>query len=225
MIQRDYILRKIEEFRTLLAALAAMKDAQRWRPLGASLDEQFQKLVGADPAAAVTLTETELLAKLMEGDGIQFVREKTIFLIRLFKEAGDCAMAQEQSEAGQAYYLKGMHLLLGLASGNEALETPEFLPDIDVFRKVLYNTPLPSRTLLMLMQHYERTGAFARAEDALFALLDAEPGNEAVWGLGMAFYERMDHHSDADLLAGDLPREELKAGLAALQQRRPPPSC
>ena len=32
----------------------------------------------------------------------------------------------------------------------------------------------------MLMQHYERTGEFAKAEDALFAMLDAQPDNPAI---------------------------------------------
>lgn len=224
MIQRDYILRKIEEFRAFLEALITMKNGHRWRPMGETLQDQFQKLLGMDPATASSQSETELLARLMEGDGIQFVREKTIFLIRLFKEEGDWAIAQEQVDLGRACYLKGLHLLLGLSSGNDVLESPEFLPGLEVFLHALSATPLPSPTQLMLMQHYERTGAFARAEDALFALLDAEPGNEAVWGLGMAFYERMDHHSDADLLTGDLPREELKAGRDALQHHRPSPS-
>jgi hypothetical protein len=37
----------------------------------------------------------------------------------------------------------------------------------------LRNDPLPLRTLALLMQHYERTGEFAKAEDELFAMLDA----------------------------------------------------
>ena len=39
---------------------------------------------------------------------------------------------------------------------------------------------MPARTHAMLMQHYERTGEFAKAEDALFAMLDAEPDNNAI---------------------------------------------
>jgi hypothetical protein len=37
------------------------------------------------------------------------------------------------------------------------------------------------------MHHYERIGDFAKAEDALFGLLDAAPGSAEVLDWGIAF--------------------------------------
>ena len=71
----------------------------------------------------------------------------------------------------------------------------------------------------MLMQHHERTGEFAKAENALFAMLDAEPGNEAIVEFGVAFYKRMLAQSDAALMEGKLPRAEVEEGLKELVQR------
>ena len=59
------------------------------------------------------------------------------------------------------------------------------------------------------MQHYERSQEFAKAEDALFAMLEAEPGNAGLVEFGVAFYERLRGQSDAALEAGKLPRSEL----------------
>jgi hypothetical protein len=81
---------------------------------------------------------------------------------------------------------------------------------------------LPAGTHALLTEHYERTGEFAKAEDALFALVETEPGNAAVVELGTAFYDRLQRHSEAALLAGNLPRPELAAGLAALRGIAPP---
>ena len=80
MIQRDYILRMIEEFR---------------------------RLIGVFGREAMHLSETDLTARLMRGEATQVVRDKMLFLIRLFKEAGDAALAdgnlpRSEREAGLA---------------------------------------------------------------------------------------------------------------------------
>ena len=87
----------------------------------------------------------------------------------------------------------------------------------------LRSTPLPVRTHAMLMQHYERTGEFAKAEDALFAMLDAEPDNHAIAEFGITFYQRLLAQSDVTLNAAGLPRAEVEDGLKQLQSRSPSP--
>jgi hypothetical protein len=76
---------------------------------------------------------------------------------------------------------------------------------------------LPLETQARLMQHYEVTGQFAKAEDCLFAMLEAEPGNAALVQFGIAFCERLRGQSDASLASGNLPRPELEASLAELR--------
>jgi hypothetical protein len=220
MIQRDYILRMIEEFCRALEALIALKEGRRWQEVAGTLDEQFNQLVGAGASMAVELSETDLLARLLHGEGTQFIREKQLFLIALFKEAGDAAVAQDRADEGRTFYLKGLHLLLGTWTGMEASEYPEFVPRVDVFVSALRDLPLPIRTLALLTQYYERTGSFAKAEDAFFALLDVEPSNDGLIEFGIAFYERLQNQSNDALVAGDLPRPEVEAGLGELRDRK-----
>jgi len=78
------------------------------------------------------------------------------------------------------------------------------------------------RTHAMLMQHYERTGDFAKAEDELFAMLDAEPDNERLVEFGCAFYRRLLAQSDTALNEANLPRAEVEEGLKELEARRKP---
>jgi len=70
------------------------------------------------------------------------------------------------------------------------------------------------------MQHYERLGKFGKAEDALFALLEAEPNEPRLLEFGITFYQRLKSQSDDSLGAGNLPRAELNAGLAELERRK-----
>jgi hypothetical protein len=91
---------------------------------------------------------------------------------------------------------------------------------LEIFLNALADAPLSARTQAMLMRHYEESGAFGRAEDALFDLLTTELDSTALLDVGIAFYERLRSQSDAALDSGNLPRPELEAGLAELRQRR-----
>src|SRR5689334_3227088 len=98
MIRRDYIIRMIEEFVQLLARLKSLKQEQRWEEAAGTLDEQFRRLVGTGAQAVVQLSETELLAKLIQGEPTLAVRDKTLMLSTLLKEAGDVAAGEQHLE-------------------------------------------------------------------------------------------------------------------------------
>ena len=166
------------------------------------------------------LSETELLARLIRGEPTQAVREKTLILTALLREAGDLAARQARAEESRACYLKGLHLLLETLAREEVSTFPDFVPRVEMFAAALHDSPLPLKTQALLMQHYERSGEFGKAEDALFAMLEAEPGNTGLVEFGVAFYQRLRGQSDASLAAGNLPRAEFEAGLAELRKRR-----
>jgi hypothetical protein len=180
MIRRDYILRMIAEFMEALARMRSLKKGEHWQELSAELDFQFKKLLGRGAPAVAQLSETELLALLVEEGPTHAVREKTLVLTTLLLEAGDVAMAEHRVNDGHACYGKALNLLLDTLARGEALECPEFVPKVDAVLAALAGAALPLPTQARLMQYYERMGEFAKAEDTLFALLDAEPENDAI---------------------------------------------
>ena len=93
MIRRDYILRMIQDFMAILTRLNSLKQGQLWGDANALLDEEFKRLVASGCKGVVSLSETELLARLITGEPTMVVREKTLILTRLLKEAGDLAGA------------------------------------------------------------------------------------------------------------------------------------
>jgi hypothetical protein len=219
MIRRDYILRMIEEFVRALARINSLKKGQRWQEASVALDEEFKRLIADGAQVVVRLSETELLARLMQEGPTQVVRDKTLMLTTLLAEAGDVAAAQDRPDESRECYLKALHLLLDTMTRGDVLDFPEFVPRVEKLVTTLA-APLPTRTHALLMQHYERTGEFAKAEDALFALLDAEPGNDAIVEFGIAFYRRLLTHSDTALQEANLPRTEVAEGLKELERRQ-----
>ena len=219
MIRRDYILRMIEEFAQALARIRSLKRTKRWGEASAEVDAEFKKLIGDGAQAVARLSETELLARLMKDGPTHLVRDKTFLLTTLLAEAGDFAAAEDRVDESRECYLKALHLLLDVLARGEVFECPEFVPKVEMLKAALQGTPLPPRTHAMLMQHHERAGEFAKAENELFAMLDDEPENGTIVEFGVAFYKRMLAQSDAALTEGTLPRAEVEEGLKELLQR------
>jgi len=220
MIRRDFILRMIEEFAQALARIRSLKRSQRSDEASDALDAEFKRLTGDGAQAVARLSEAELLARLMQDGPTHLVRDKTFMLATLLNEVGEIAASENRMDESRECHLKALHLLLETLSRGEVFECPEFLPKVEMLKEALRGTPLPPRTQAMLMQHHERTSEFAKAENALFALLDADPGNDAIMEFGVAFYERLLAQSDMALAEGALPRAEVEEGLKELQQRR-----
>jgi hypothetical protein len=210
----------IEEFIQAMARVNALKKDQRWQEAAGVVDEEFKRLIGMGAKAVARLSETELLARLIRGEPTQAVHDKTLLLTALLNEAGDLAAKQDRAEESRSCYLKGLHLLLDILAREEVSALPDFVPRVEMFAAALRGVPVPLEIQALLMQHYERSGQFGKAEDALFAMLEAEPGNTGLVEFGVSFYERLQGQDDASLEAGNLPRPELEAGLAELRERR-----
>lgn len=217
MIRRDYILRLIEEFAEALARIRAFKKDQQLEEASSLTESEFKRITGLDSELVLKLSETELLARLIQSEPLHAVREKMYFLTTLLKETGDIAAAEGRTEEGRARYLKGLHLLLDSLARGDAFEQPEFVPKVELFVGVL--DELPVHTNVLLMEHYERIGQFGKAEDSLFAILEADPKNKAAWEFGISFYQRLLSQSDVRLADGNLPRAEVEASLVELRGR------
>lgn len=220
MLRRDYILRMIEEFMQVLSRINSLKQSERWQEASGSVEDEFQQLLGADAQTIVRLSETELLAKIVRNTPTQAVRDRTLMVATLLSEAGDIAIAQDRTEDGRACYVKGLDLLLNVLGSEDVFECPEFVPNVELLVSKLQDGDLPPQTLVRLMQHYEQSGQFGKAEDALFSMLQQDGTNSGLLDFGLAFYRRLATRDDTALAEGNLPRSELEAGLGELESKK-----
>jgi hypothetical protein len=220
MIRRDYILRQIEQFAAMLAQIVGFVKNEQWTEASTTINQTAQRLTGAEVHELVHLSETELLARLIQNEPDVTVEAKTFMLVTLLKTQGDLLVGQGGVAESRAHYLKGLHLLFEVFGRTEPADHPNFVPTIETFLVALGDAPLPMLTNAMLMQHYERMGEFARAEDALYEILDAGPAQTGLFEFGRLFYERLLRLDDPALNSGNLPRAEVLSGLAELEQRK-----
>jgi hypothetical protein len=219
MIRRDYILRAIEECIEALSQIRALRQNRRLEEAQQTVDAQCEKLAAAGARNLAHLSEIELLARLAEDQPTQIVRQRLFLMISLLQEAAEIATAEDRIGDAREIFLKALDLLLGVLAQSDGGEYPVFAPRVEGLVQSLADAPLPVRTNAMLMQHYESTGQLARAEDALYSILDATANDRASLEFGVAFYERILRQNDTALLAGNLPRNEAQDGLRELKGR------
>src|SRR3954451_18363 len=227
MVQRDYILRLIEHLGPGAAALlrsAEQRKGHQYREASRTIDQALRQTFGLDSEAVRGLSAEELVALLGLGRsarlGSEVFGEKLILLASLLGEQADLDAAQNDPEGSAACALKSLQLFLTAITGEAAIDSlsaERAVAAIESLLPRLAAYELPTPTKRQLWQHYERSGAFANAEDWLFALLDDDP---AALPDGIAFYDRLARCTDQELAHGNLPRDEVAAGRAELRARQ-----
>ncbi|MDI3341978.1 MAG: DUF6483 family protein [Sphaerobacter sp.] len=133
----------------------------------------------------------------------------------LLREAADLRTADWTPAREYGRRVKALALYL-LILRDEDPDAVHAVAGVDELLAQLRAYELPSRVRDELWQHFARRGQYAKAEDWLFTLVEDPEAPADLLDRGVAFYLRLSAASDADLLAGALPREEVAAGLAEL---------
>ena len=148
------------------------------------------------------------------------IGENSIIAAELLAELATLAeiKGHSRNELLEKIFLLYLESLSHLDSGQQAAIIPKITLLADTLQQ-MEGSPTLSRNLL---EYYQNTGEFAKAEDALHELLDA--GDPRAREIGMQFYQRLLFRADDDLIRGNLPREEVLEGwanLSTLQNNTP----
>jgi len=220
MIREDYILNWIKRYVQWLAEIVGLVKSEDHQGALRRIDLALRALLELSPDSVTSLTEGEILARLTLGDPPQLVQEKCVVLAAVLQQLGIVCLAQQRADAARDCFVKALHLVLGLRLRGAPAPLAEYAPNVEELAERLKPFVVPPHSWAALMLFRERDGRFAKAEDALFALLEAAPDSLNAVEMGIGFYDRLRVLSDEVLAAGDLPRPEVEAGLAELQARR-----
>lgn len=220
MMQRDYILRLIEQLGQVWAILYTLVSKGQIAEALLVIDQALQRLVGFSLAEAEALSADDLIALIrLSGSRLEesIVADQLTVLASLLREAADAYAIQGDPDRADNQRLKALHLFLAALTGNGSPSSPQVAEAVEPLLEQLSEYELPARVKDLLWQHFERVGQFAKAEDWLFEFLEDDQAEPDTVERGIAFFERLLERSDAELVQGDLPRDEVLAGLAQLQ--------
>ncbi len=206
MLQRDYLMRMTEILVKVLSKVLLFKKEMRYEDAKKEIETAAKTIVGID-LRLLSLLSVEDILKLLKTSDVYAGR--CIISAELLREYGDVFELQDYK--GIDIFLKALHLYL------EALFTKELpIPDI-YFPKVneiidkLTEIEVTIELKYKLIEYYELSGQYSKAEDILFELL-GENSNK-IKDKAILFYKRLQNRTNEQLNNGNLSREEVEESL------------
>jgi tetratricopeptide (TPR) repeat protein len=217
MYQRDYLMRQIEQAARAVAVI--LKQALGGDPdkALAMFDEVYQPLLGIGSRVVSTLTDEQLVSLLTSGSSPDLRRVASV--LEVVKAEADVHALRGDEKAAATRYRRALSLAGYLASRSDRLLDAKLAGEL-VERAA--GRDLTAEQQLGLARVLEELGRYADAEDALFEAIEAEPDDSGPIDTSILFYQRLLAKDDAELEAGGLPRDEVKAGFAELLRRQVP---
>jgi hypothetical protein len=173
-----------------------------------------KQLLGMDLRLLTSLSDTEFIRLLSLGE--RFDVEKCVVTAELLRLIGEVRERQAEENGKYHSYTTSLSLFLELLfRGSETLPK-KYFDEIDLLISKLSSYELSSDLLQKLFRFYGIVQRYDMAENVLFDLVQRDSGFGAE---GMKFYERLRMKSDEELERGNLPRNEVEAGLAELLRK------
>lgn len=217
MYRRDYIMRQIEFMVEVMQRLGGLVEERRYQAAMTVVDESLEELFGLNGTLLTRLFGREPLSQLTFGEEADLSQAKLIAAAALLQEAGDIQMEQGVEDGSFTSYASALELLLAALLNHDGEPLPEYAPDVEELTAVLAPFHLPLHLNQLLLRYYHKTGQYDEAENVLFDALEETPEDEATIKMGITFYQLILKESDAQLEAGNLPRDEAETSLAELQ--------
>ncbi len=204
MIQRDYIMRMVQQFVAALLRVINLRIEGQVEQANEAIEQAYRSALGCGSEFIESLSGDEMLSMMRSGI---FSPEQVLIAARLIEEQA----AGEESDSGDRLS-KSLHLYLGVFAGPGSKILAEYAERIDPLVGRIPVEQMKQQTLLLGVTYYVRVRSFDRAESMLFHAADQDPRSSEVVAGGRAFYAEIEGLPDDKLGAGGLPREELMQG-------------
>jgi len=217
MLTEDYLLKLLKPLAYVVPRLLSLRKDAHYDDALTLIQQTGQQLTGLDPALISALS-AQSLTELLAADS-PVGAAQCLGLATLFYEQGKIYEAQSKWAEADTAYFNALYLFLRVLPNSDHSVIDENKPLVDDLVFKLKGSALPEAIRYNLFHFYAGIGAYAYAEDTLFDLIELveQTGSaKAVITDGIAFYQTLKEKSDAELIAGDLPRDEVEQGLQDL---------
>ncbi len=213
-LKDDFLTRMTERLEQTLAEVEHLTAHGRSDEALTLINTAYRENTGSDAQMVHRLSTADLL-NLLSTTGVLEVEKSLLMGELLYAEAN--VKASQGADVSAQDYLKMLELYLH-ALTTEAGLIPFY--DVKVARLVDMFGALPLITERLVFEYEALKGDFAAAEDRLFEMLEAYPGNFELIDWGFGHYKRWLELPDERLEAGNLPKDEVRESLASLRAMR-----
>jgi len=214
MLTKDYIMRMIDTLVKVMERLLRLKEIKDYNGALDEIDKVTKELFGFDRKFINNLSDAQLVKMVSTSDVL--IAPNCYLLGVLFKEEAEIFKLQKQDEMSTELYERSLNLFVeGLRNSSAEIEQ-DHLIKVNSVVEILENESITVDTEKSLLFYYEFTGAFDKAENLLYDLIDFD--NQYIKD-GILFCERLLKREDNDLIRGNLPREEITESLLFLKNK------
>lgn len=214
MITRDYFMRMIHQLAQVIAKVLKLNEVKQYTEALEEIQLSSKQLLGMDLRLITSLSDTEFIRFFSLGE--RFEVEKCVVTAKLLRLIGEVREGQADDIGKYHSYTTSLSLLLELLFRESETLPKEYFDEIDVLINKLSSYDLSSDLLRKLFRFYGIVRRYDAAENILFDLVESDSGFCAE---GVKFFERLRTKSDKELEEGNLPRNEVEAGIAELLRK------
>ena len=213
MINRDYILRMIEQLARFLQRALLMKDAQQYPESMAEIKKAGKIFLGLNLDAMEALSDKDLIRLWSVGNDLD--AEKCALASQIFRAEGEIYEHQGDAEKAHACYRKSLSLATETINFLKEKIPSELITTVDFLTSHMGTDNLPLSLQKKVFTSYATVGKFSKAEDLLFDIVEEDL---SFVQSGRQFYELLLKRSDDELNNGNLPRNEVLESLEQLNK-------
>ena len=180
MLQRDYVLRMIEQFARAVGKVIRLRQGGNIESARVELAELAQGFLGVDAKLLLSLSEAQIISLFTAGGQLDSGRAMVTHDILLEMAAIETSHGDGDEVLGRTYRLRALSLLLEVISKDPLFRTPEFLSAASHHMEAL-GEDLPAAVRVRLLGYHEARGNYAKAED-IPSCPKTETANECTLG-------------------------------------------
>ena len=214
MITRDYFMRMIHQLAQVIGKVLKLNEVKQYTEALEEVQRSSKQLLGMDLQLLTSLSDTEFIRFFSLGE--RFDVEKCVVTAKLLQLTGEIQERQADEQGSYNSYTTSLSLLLELLFRESETLPKEYFDEIDALIGKLSSYELSSGLLQKLFRFYGIVRKYDIAENVLYTLVERDLGFGKE---GVKFYERLQTKSDEELERGNLPRDEIEAGLAELLKK------
>jgi hypothetical protein len=203
MVQKDYIVRVIEQCAAFLWAIVFNKKIGNYNTALEKIEEAYNGLLNLKSNKIKNLKINEIIKnntyeKILNTDNIGIIANL------IFEEADIIEQINGPNKITLEYYQKSFMLFYIL---KDKMDTQKHNEKIDgiINKLICYETD--DEIKYTIYKYYERRGLYGKAEDKLYELKENNYLN--ITNMIKTFYERILEKDDETLEKGNLPRNEI----------------
>jgi hypothetical protein len=219
MLRHDYIIRQILQLVKVVARIVRKLIAGKLNEADQEVRAELSERTGLDLDTIGNLS-VESMVDVVGGAGAGGSEPvRMLATAEMLGLEADICDARGDTLAATEWRVRALTLYL---ESHAALSRDSFdlaRGRLKVLLVALRDTELPEITRVGLFRYLISIGALDRAEDVLFQLLDDKAGGPGLLDEGISVYRSLLDRTDAALVAGGLPRDEVVQGLAELESR------